>query len=85
MIFFSTSVRSCRIATASLALAACALAPGCLTCAMWDRLDHTPGEKTAAVVLTPVTFAVDAALFAGYVYVEAYGNGGCTPCCHRCR
>ena len=26
---------------------------------MWDRLDHTLGEKTAAVVLTPVTFAVD--------------------------
>jgi hypothetical protein len=85
MVFAATSGRSRRIASVMLALAACALLPGCLTCAMWDQLDDTPGEKTAAVVLTPVTFAVDAALFAGYVYIESCGNGGCSPCCHRCR
>ena len=62
MVFASTSHRSRRIATASLALAACALLPGCLTCAMWDRLDHTPGEKTAAVVLTPVRGLVQRAV-----------------------
>ena len=52
-------------------------APGCLTCAMWDRPHHSKGQTAALVALTPVTLAVDAALIAGYVYVGARG-GNCS-------
>jgi len=58
--------------------------PGCLTCAMWDSLDDTRSQRATAVVLTPVTFAIDAALFAGYVCVESCGHG-CRGGPHRCR
>jgi hypothetical protein len=71
------------IAAASLALVASSPLTGCLTCAMWDKLDDSKGERVAAVVLTPVTAAVDAALIAGYVYLAACENGGCGSCRHR--
>lgn len=73
------------IAAVSLALVASAPLSGCLTCAMWEKFDHSKGERVAAVVLTPVTVAVDAALIAGYVYVESCGNGGGGCCHHGCR
>ena len=86
MVPASKSRRLRAIAAATLALVASAPLTGCLTCAMWQELDDSKGERVAAAVLTPVTVAVDVALVAGYVYVEAYGNGGCSPCCRRgCR
>jgi len=51
------------------------LLPGCITCAMWDGLDRTPGQRAAAFALTPVTVALDAALLAGYVCVDSCGDG----------
>ncbi len=68
-----------------LALAACALLPGCLTCAMWEKFDHSNSERVAAAVLTPVTVAVDAAFIAGYACAEACANGGGSCCRHGCR
>jgi hypothetical protein len=74
------------IAAASLALVASSPLTGCLTCAMWRKLDDSKGERVAAAALTPVTVAVDVALFAGYVYLAACENGGCGSCCRRgCR
>jgi hypothetical protein len=74
------------IAAASLALVASSPLTGCLTCAMWKKLDDSKGERVAAAALTPVTVAVDVALFAGYAYVEACAKGGGGSCCRRgCR
>ena len=76
-------------AACALALVASALLPGCLTCAMWEKFDHSNGERAAAVVLTPVTVAVDAAFIVGYAYASSCGNGGCggcwSSCHHGCR
>ena len=82
----SKSRRLRAIAAASFALVASTPLTGCLTCAMWEELDDSKGERVAAVALTPVTVAVDVALVAGLVYVEAYANGGGGSCCRRgCR
>ena len=67
----------------SLLLVPVALLPqGCVTAEMWDRLDRSRGGRVAAVALTPVTVAVDAAVIA--VVAAAYvcpssnaQNGGC--------
>ena len=86
MVPASKSRRLRAIAAAALALVASAPLTGCLTCAMWEKLDDSKGEKIAAAALTPVTVAVDVAVFAAHAYVEAYGSGGCNPCCRRgCR
>ncbi len=70
------------------AVAACAVAPsGCVTAMMWDELpdrdcgalDWSNGRTVSAVALTPVTVAVDAALIAGFVWLEVEGNSG--DCC----
>jgi hypothetical protein len=55
---------------------------GCITCAMWGGVDHNCGEKAAAVALTPVTVAVDAALFPVEIVAAACDHG---HCCHRHR
>lgn len=58
---------------------------GCVTTAMWQKLDDTRGERIAAVALTPVTIAIDAALIAGYVCVTADCNGCGHGCGGHCR
>lgn len=59
-----------------LLLAAALLPSGCVTATMWDSLDHSRGERIAAVALTPVTVAIDAVLIAG----EACANSGGAGC-----
>ena len=81
----SKSRRLRAIASASFALVASAPLTGCLTCAMWEKLDDTKGKRVAAVALTPVTVAVDVAFVAGYVYLEACANGGGSCCRRSCR
>jgi hypothetical protein len=56
--------------------------PGCLTCKMWENAGDTRGGRVTCAVLTPITVAVDAALFAGYVYAAGQSGGCCHP--HRC-
>jgi hypothetical protein len=57
---------------------------GCVTAAMWEKLDDTRGERIAAVALTPVTVAIDAALLAGYACAAADGHGCNFSCGHGC-
>jgi len=54
---------------------------GCVTAALWEKLDDTRGERIAAVALTPVTVAIDVALLAGYACAAADGHG----CGRGCR
>lgn len=67
----------------SLLLVPLALLPqGCVTAEMWDRLDRSRGGRVAAVALTPVTLAVDAAVIAVVVAANVGSacngqNGGC--------
>lgn len=70
-----------RIVLPLLLLPLVFLPAGCVTAAMWDRLDHSRGERIAAVALTPVTVALDAALIAG----EVCADSGCHGCGCRCR
>lgn len=64
------------IATLAL-LAALFLPASCITCAMWQSAQKDDCPKAAAVALTPVTVAVDAALFAGYVWLASGGGAQC--------
>lgn len=61
------------------------LQAGCVTAAMWEKFDDTRGERIAAVALTPVTVAIDAALLAAYACAAADGHGCGTGCGHGCR
>jgi hypothetical protein len=75
----AAAVHAPRPAVHRLPLLLLALLPaGCVTATMWDALDHSRGERIAAVALTPVTVAIDAALIAGEVYANSGGSGcGC--------
>jgi hypothetical protein len=50
---------------------------GCITCAMWNGLDHNCGERAAAVMLSPVTVAVDAAFFPVEIVAASCGQAHC--------
>jgi hypothetical protein len=85
----ATPRRSRPIALPLLLVILALLPEGCVTAAVWDRLDHSRGERIAAVALTPVTVALDAALIAGEVCVnsgqEGWGRGWGRGCGCRCR
>lgn len=80
------SVGSGRLRNAALAAAALC-SSGCVTASMWEEwpdhhsnghLDWDDGGTVAAIALTPVTVAVDAALVAGFVWlVVADASCGC--------
>ncbi len=70
-----------RLGKLVLAAALLLTPTGCITAAMWDNMPDSRGGKVAAVALTPVTVALDAALFAGYVYAESCD----LDCSCRCR
>jgi hypothetical protein len=77
--------RARRLLAVLLFLIAPSLASGCITASMWDGVDGR-GERAAAIALTPVTFALDATLFAGWIWLECADEGsGCHPCHPRCR
>ncbi len=74
----------CRVA---LVTACCTplAASSCVTVSMWKELpdhhrdgdlDWRDGGTVAAVALTPVTVALDAALFVGWIWLSSQ-NGAC--------
>jgi hypothetical protein len=58
----------------ALALAGLLASNGCVTAAVWDKVDHPAG----AIALTPLSVVADAALIAGYVLVV--GGASCCGC-----